>query len=216
MNIPYPTVPIAPGVPGLTRDGSNTFTDDDIVIAAQDSPDISPQQITTMTNNPWAILDRTGKRVITPDTFLRVESRGDADIATYPIEQGAFSSYNKVAQPNDVRVILGCSGRGEMDRAQFLDRIKSMKSSLDLYTITTPEDVYDNMNMYHYDMKREASSGVTLLSVECWFQEIRNTAVATTTQSADPSGEDPVALGLMSYQPYSLTGSQDLKSFGVT
>lgn len=162
-------------------------------------------------DSDWMILDDTGSPVIIPDTVPRFEYRGEARVSNYPIEKGAFETYNKVQDPFDIRMMMVCAGlnyaqniiqsiglnlgQQNMQRSAFLDTLDYMKQTTDLFTIVTPDKTYENVNMVHFDFRRETTNGATMLLVEAWFEEIRVQASATYTQTASPSAADPVDLG---------------------
>lgn len=156
----------------------------------------------------WMILTNDGSPVIVPDTVPRFEYRGDSRVSGYPVEQGAFESYNKVQQPFDIRMTMACAGLNYvqgavaaiglnlgqqlMQKPAFLDTLDYMKETTDLFTIVTPDRAYQSVNMVHFDYKRETLNGATMLLVEAWFEEIRVNAGSKYTNTASPSAADPV------------------------
>lgn len=165
----------------------------------------------------WKILDaRTSAPVIVPDNVPRFEYRGEARISDYPVEEGAFASYNKVKMPYDIRMVLTCSGlnfaqsaikaaknalglnigQDPMQKPDFLDTLDYMRETTDLFVIVSPDKTYPNVSLEHYDYRRETTNGATMLKVEAWFREVRVSGSATYTQSsASPSAASPVGLG---------------------
>lgn len=135
----------------------------------------------------WAIYATgTSSPALVPDSFVSLEYRGESITADYPLEQGAFESYNKVQRPFDVRLLLSCNGQGEMSRPDFLAQLEFMKNSPSLYDIATPDAIYVSLSLNHYDLRRTSTNGVTLLQVDTWWEEIRQGAVASYSTS-DPS-----------------------------
>jgi hypothetical protein len=179
--------------------------------------DLAGIDILNPLSTDWKILDaNTSAPVIVPDTVPRFEYRGEARVADYPIEQGAFASYNKVQVPFDIRMTMVCSGlnlvqkgaqaltnaiglpngQSLMQRPDFLDTLEYMRLTTDLFVIVTPDKTYSNVSLEHFDYRREATNGAVMLIVEAWFREIRVTGQATYTKdTASPSGADPVGLG---------------------
>lgn len=163
-------------------------------------------------NSLWQICTAgTSSQSIVPDTFVGIEFGGDSRISDYPVEQGAFASYNKVQMPSEIRVTLACAGE-QMDRHSFLTQLEAMKQSTDLYDIATPDQLYQSYNLVHYDYSRRSSNGVSMVVVELRFEQIRQTGGATysavspsavsangsTIKSASPSASDPADLGTIS------------------
>lgn len=160
----------------------------------------------------WAIhASGSGAVIIVPDTVEKFEFRGERRVSDYPVEQGAFASYNKVAQPFEIRMVMVCSGlnyaqsafsalglnlgQGFMQKVDFLTTLDYMLETTDLFDVVTPDKLYANANMEHYDYKREARNGATMLIVEAWFREVRVTASSAYTNTDSASAADPVSLG---------------------
>jgi hypothetical protein len=160
----------------------------------------------------WMILDaHSSAAIIVPDTVPRFEFRGERRVSDYPVEKGAFASYNKVQQPYEIRMVMVCSGlnyvqsavnaigldigKDYMRKSDFIDTLDYMLNTTDLFTIVTPDKTYENANVEHYDYKRETHNGATMLIVEVWLREIRIAASAAYTNSNSPSAADPVSLG---------------------
>lgn len=152
----------------------------------------------------WAILDaKTNAIVIQPDTVPRFEYRNEERVADYPMEQGAFASYNKVATPYQIRMVMVCSGTNftqqsvnalglsiggqPMGRGDFLSTLDYMLDTTDLMTIVTPDATYNNATLDHYDYRKESNNGATMLIVEAWFREVRLTAGSTYSSSGLPA-----------------------------
>jgi hypothetical protein len=187
--IPFPDVPDVPGVPNVPRQIGVPFPD-------------AGEELTSDTTsyNPapqWAITDSTGNAALSPDSVIEFEYRGEMRVCSHPVEQGSFASYNKIAVPFDVRMVLSCNGNGPMTRDEFLSAIETMRESTDLVSLVTPDDVYENCNLIHVDYRREARHGVSLIMVQLWFQEIRQGS-STTTSTAQPDGADSSQQGQVS------------------
>ena len=139
----------------------------------------------------WGIFDQSNNPVIAADSVVAVDYKQGWHIADYPIEDGDFASYNKVATPFDAKVTF-TQGGTESDRAAFLAAIEAAAASLALYNVVTPEKTYLNANIEHYDYRRTSRNGVGLLMVDVGLVEIRQVATTTFTQTAQPSGADQV------------------------
>lgn len=192
-----------PGVPALLSPFSDP-TPQQLLTA--DSPAIQP----TSRVPAWGIYLK-GKIAIEADSILKVEHKSSARITNAPQEEGAFQSYNKVQAPDEHRVQM-TKGGSESDRAAFLGALKAAKESLNLYDIVMPETSYLNANITGFSLVRSARSGVTLLTVEVIFEEVRQASApvftattgggATPTASApipapkSPTGADPVNAGI--------------------
>ena len=204
---PFPNVPLVPGVPALLRSLLFPPTpvpafmqrDSALVVQPSDAP-------------KWGIFDKSGARVLVPDSVVGFSFMNEFRISDYPLEAGAFESYNKAAMPFDARMVMTKGGKTS-DRQIFLDTLDILISSLDLVDVVTPDKIYYNANIIHYDYERGSKNGMQLLTVSVFLREIRLASSADTSTTAaplantqDPSGADPIAVG--SVQPQPLTPSQ--------
>jgi hypothetical protein len=172
-------------------------------LLTSDSPAIQP----TSRIPAWGIY-LNGQIAIAADSILKVEYKASARISNAPQEEGAFQAYNKVQAPYESRVQM-TKGGSESDRASFLDALEAAKQSLSLYDIVMPEKSYLNANITGYSLVRTARSGVTLLTVEVIFEEVRQAAAPVFTATTgggsaatpvianpkSPSGADPTNAG---------------------
>lgn len=187
-------------------------------------------------SSDWMIIDAvSGGTVIVPDTVPKFEFRGDRRISDYPVEQGAFASYNKVQEPFSIRMQMVCSGlnyaqeainalslnigQNYMQKADFLKTLDGMLATTDLFNIVTPDAIYKNANMEHYDYRRESNDGATMLKIEVWFREVRVAKAAAYTQTDSPSAADSTSTGSVKTFPIGAQGTQQLSAgpllFGV-
>ena len=135
----------------------------------------------------WGIYSNGGGIAINPDTFLGVECKNSFRISNFPQEQGAFASYNKVANPYDVKVTVAVSGYDE-SKASVLASVFDMIEGTDLFTVVTPDEIYDNASLQNYQYHRDSKHGVTLLIVELWFVEVRLVDGVSVRQPSQASG----------------------------
>lgn len=184
----------------------------------------------------WGIFDRNGRPILVSDTVRSVDYRSEYQVSNYPIEEGGFVSFNKVAVPFDVRVgfvnggqreIAGLGGifttlipglglaalitgqsMQESRRTAFLSALDGMMGQTDqLFTVVTPERSYFNTTIIHYEYRREREAGgVSMIPVEVWLQEVRRSGSKTLTNTTLPSGQDPQAQGTV--QPQTPTPAQ--------
>lgn len=176
----FPVVPIAPGVPAVAR--SIGAVADPVILLTADlffAPlaFLGPQ---------WGIFDQNGQPVIIGDSCVGVQFRKSHKISTYPVEQGGFSSLNKVETPYDFKITF-TKGGSIGDKQRFLASVDAICRSLALFNAVTPEYTYLDANPVDYDYNRDAFSGATLLTVDVFLEEVRQTAQAafTNTQAAD-------------------------------
>jgi hypothetical protein len=132
-----------------------------------------------------------GAVVVAADSVIDMTYRQDWSVCDFPVEKGAFASYNKVQIPYDVRLRFSAGG-SLANREQFLASITAIVGDTNLYDAVTPEVVYHNLNIKHYDYRRTAVSGVGLLTVDVWAQEVRIAQQTNYPSVASASGAPQV------------------------
>lgn len=160
----------------------------------------------------WGIFDQSGSPIIQADNTVSLEYKQDWVIADYPLEEGAFQSYDKVQLPFDVRVAFTAGG-SLANRAAFLDSIAAVAGDLNLYDVVMPEATYVSVNIAHYDYKRTSTNGLGLMMVNVWCQEVRVTATTTFSNTQRPGGANSANGGTV--QPVAATSSQESTIPGI-
>lgn len=135
----------------------------------------------------WGIF-LNNKPVITPDSVRTFDYKKEYRLADYPMEQGAFQTYNKVTTPYDVRISM-TKGGSDLERQVFLGTAGIIAASLDLYDVVTPEVTYVNANIARFDYRRTSTNGVKLVTVDFYLTEIRVTVPAAFSNTAQPSSQ---------------------------
>ena len=175
------TVPQLPGVPtlpqgvGVTPQPTEQLTSDDPSAYAQTDPIV------------WGIYDQDGNPVITGDSVKAIDFHNDYRISDFPVEQGGFASYNKVATPFDLLVTFVQSG-SITDRQDFLNQLQTSLSSLDLYQVITPEIQYLDVNVCRILYRRTHKEGVQMLTVDVYCREVRESGTLQFSTTATPDG----------------------------
>jgi len=173
-------VPNAPGVPALLT-GFDTalsvaqFLTGDLIFG-----------LGAFTGARWGVF-LNGRSVISADTVLSVDYKQEWVIADYPLERGAFETYDKVATPYDARVRF-ISGGSEQNRQALLNSVAAIAGDRNLYDVVTPEAIYLSCNVRHYDYKRSSTQGLGTITVDLWLQQVRVTVGAPSNNTASPSG----------------------------
>lgn len=177
----FPNVPQVPGVPPLPR---NPFASP-ITVALLVADTI--HTLGVLFGVSWGVF-QDGVPVLTPDTVATFSYRQGWTVSNYPLEQGAFESYDKVETPYEAQVRMATGG-SVVDRQAFLQQVEFIAGSLDLYEIVTPERTYLSANVQRYDYNRTAHQGLGLLVVDIWFTEVRVTATQAFTNTKSPTAE---------------------------
>ena len=118
----------------------------------------------------WGIYSG-GTPVVTADAVVEFSYREEYTISDYTVESGAFVSYNKVFVPYDVRVRY-VAGGSDANRAALLSSIEAVVSTTQLFSVVSPEAVYQSANIVHLDYRRTSNAGSKLLSVDVWLRQV--------------------------------------------
>lgn len=186
--IPFPNVPEVPGVPAIFREATLPSLSELANLGLGGLADL-------LFGTPlWGLYDQDGKPAVVFDSFMGIRFRGGGRISTFPLEQGTFTSFNKVDNPYDASILLAHSG-SLASRNVMLGVLERIASSTDLYSVVTPEIVYASANLVNYSYSRDSRNGSSLLIVELQVEEVRQTAAAQFAQTQEPSGADPQSNG---------------------
>ena len=217
MSIAFPDVPIVPGVPPVARKAISAISNVQGVIA-QVSSDLNLIFGSPAVEPLWGVFDATTlKSVLNADSFLSFRGKGASKLVDFPIQDGAFNTYDKVRIPGTVTLRVSKSGTVS-DRAQLLAQVNALLASITLYSVVTPEQTYQNMNMEDFELVREDQRGAFFFTqLDLNFREIRPVnAVYTTTNSAPdlsnaqaPSAQPPENLGNVAPGTPSVGAQQD-------
>lgn len=191
-----PTLPSLPGAPALLRPPAAVSG----LLSAVNRATLLVADATIIARifgaSQWGVYLK-GKPIVEADSVVSFDYRQDNKIADYPMEKGAFQSYNKTATPYESRVRL-TKGGSEADRAKFLSALEKAAASLDLYEVITPERTYIGANIQRINYERTASAGVGLIAVDIWLLEVRETVGSEFASTARASGAKPFNLGQVS------------------
>lgn len=188
VSAPYPDVPIASGVPPVKRNPLEIVFD--ILLVEADAATIFRAFI----GPQWGIFTANGAPIAIPDSVITVDFRREWRISDYPVEQGGFQTYDKVSMPYDARVRLSCDGNAT-PRSLFLSQIDTAAQSLDLFTVATPDFIYTSANIVHYDYRRARDSGVGILQVDVWLEEVRTTVQTQFTNTQEQTSQQDTNTG---------------------
>lgn len=177
MAIPQYAVPNVAGVPAINfLPGFGAG----ISLLIADATDLGQSDQT------WGVY-LNGTPIITAESVTAFSYRREFAISDYPVEQGGFESFDKVALPRDVHMRFTAGSAAA--RQELLSSIDAVISTTQLVDFVTPDAVYTNINLSHEDYDRRANRGLGLLQVEVWGLEIRQaTSSSASPTSALPSG----------------------------
>ena len=118
--------------------------------------------------------------------FLDLDYRAHFAISNYPVEQGAFQSYNKVQTPYEVAVTVTAGGT-IANRALLLSQVQAIIGTTDLYTVIMPEGSLESLNPIAYTYHRRHDSGLGLLIVTIIFQQVRPAGDPQFSTTSNPN-----------------------------
>lgn len=187
----YPLVPAVAGVPAVLRSGAQIF--DTITLGFFNASDLVDSIIGS---EPvlWGVYAPNGRPIANYDSFIGMDYRNDSRLSDYPIEQGAFATYNKVANPYTVQVTLACGGDINR-RAEFQAALRSAQASLTLYTVVAEDGTFENCNLMSIDWGRTQQNGATIINAFCEFREVRQRGTTAFSSTAEPQGADTLDQG---------------------
>lgn len=194
--IPYPNVPNVPGVPVLLRSLTVPTPGALLNLAAAGAlQSIFGAKV-------WGVFAADGKLALEPDSFVAIDYSNENVVSNYPMEAGAFSSYNKSANPYLCNIVMTI-GADKAGRTSFLAKLEKLAAGLDLLSLVTPEATYINANLQGFNYKRTSQNGLSLITVDLRFVQIRLTAqsVSRNSNASDPSGRDADDLGQLQIEP---------------
>lgn len=185
--IPFPVVPVYPGVPSLPRLLGNV-----IPPGVSAGLGLAGALLGAMlqSQTSWGIFDSNGNPIwgqsgLTLASAVSnllgsspvlstnaLEYQKEMRVSEAPVEEGGFASYNKVELPGRP-VVTYCLAGSESDRGSFLNAIDAACKTTDLYSVVTPEATYIGCTLERYGYGRRHDHGATLLTVEIYLVEIR-------------------------------------------
>lgn len=181
-------VPNLPGVPPLLNYAIGQFVSS---LLTSDGPFVYSFALPTQ----WGIF-LGGAPVITADTVATFNYKQEWSIADYPVEEGAFATYDKVQIPFDVRFRF-VAGGSEANRANLLNSVDAAASDkTTLFDAVTPEKVYPSITISHYDYSRTSVNGVGMIQVDVWCFNVvvlgGNNFSSISPSAANPSNDGTV------------------------
>lgn len=183
LSVPdFPNVPNVAGVPALIRKAGPVLN---AIGTLSHINNVVERLLGGQIQETWGVFDIKGQEVLKPETFLGIDYKNGSRLMDYPLEQGAFETYNKVANPFDAAISMAMGGTRD-EREKFLSAVDVLVKSLDLFTIVTPEVTYQSVNLERYDYKRENRNGNHMIIVNLYFREVRVTALVNGVGGINP------------------------------
>ena len=140
----------------------------------------------------WGIVDSTGANVLAWDSISAVKYSDKSKVSSFPLEQGSFANYDKVANPYDLKLTV-MKGGTVQDRKSFLSTLKTLKDGLSIVSVITPERTFLSANLEAFDYSQTTGKGQNLLIVELHLIEIRQIAPGGYAQAKVVNPKKPAA-----------------------
>jgi len=119
----------------------------------------------------WGIYDLNGNLVFNADSISEVKYAVKTKVSNFPVEKGTFATYNKVQEPDSVKLKLLASGAAKV--SPLIAKLKQETVSPNLYNIVTPLNIYANMTLENFNYSQTSTKGLELLSIDASFLEVR-------------------------------------------
>jgi hypothetical protein len=151
----------------------------------------------------YALVDSNFVGILDYDSFVSFKITEASTISTFPVEQGAFVSYNKAGHPYKATVRLALTGTPARRQA-FITALRTLRKSTSLFTIVTPDASYENANLVSYDCIREANHnawGRVVVDLHC--EEVRVVNLQYTS-TVNPGAAPSASTGKVVPTPYAV------------
>jgi hypothetical protein len=133
----------------------------------------------------WTIMSEDGGSAIAFTSFIGMRVNSDGSASSYPVEEGAFASYNKMQAPIEITVNLGKSGEA-YDIESTIQVIEKYKQEATKLSVVTPTMFYESMTLESYSYSHRRDNGARILLVELRLKEVKE--VTTQTTDVDAGG----------------------------
>lgn len=179
-----PDVPDVPGVPPLDRLGNKVALLEPANIFQSSIQKVPYLRgvLQAAQAEVWGIFTKGGEQVIVPDVFNDLSHSAQTKVARFYVEEGTFANYNKVEEAEETTVVLIKTGTYEQ-LTEYLEEVRAIKSSIELYDIVTPERSITDVNLESFDYTRTRSGGTNMITFNLHFVEIREVAIAYSTRT---------------------------------
>lgn len=120
---------------------------------------------------------------VLPDAgVFDISVRAGGSVVSGAVEQGSFTSYNKVTEPLEIEATLTFSGTDTYLQSTLANLVK-LKNSVTVFNIITPTQEYENFTLQNYDYSQTRENGRGVLYVKATFIEIKEVQLTYTQGS---------------------------------
>lgn len=148
----------------------------------------------------FALLGADDRPICDYEGILEIVKAHTSQVLNEPIENGQLAAFNKVQQPDSVKVTLSLGYDPATQTASMgkLKRLKHGTGTAFLCRLVSPADVVENLALETIGTTHSASRGATLLIVELGFLQVRAVSVSASSAAWTPksaSSAQPVNRG---------------------
>ena len=115
---------------------------------------------------------KTNDNIAVFDSFLGYDYLGENKTVERPVENGSFSSYNKITMPYQINVRLSKMGY-PIELRELVDTLEKYKNSTNLVNIILPYKSYINVSLNKLSHGIKEGGAISMLICELGFSEIR-------------------------------------------
>lgn len=139
----------------------------------------------SLSKKQWYIIDYDdGSEIFSPKSIIELSETRNINVASEPVEQGSFTTYNKSIPAKEIHVTIGLQGKAGTIQGQ-LDTIENYCVSSLRVNIISPFKEYISFAFADYEYTHNMAGA---LIVDVKFVEVRETRLqysqVTTTQVA--------------------------------
>lgn len=140
----------------------------------------------------WLLLDERGNSALPLTSFAKIVVKDTGTVLSQPVEEGGFTTYNKVTKPLDLTVTLGFWGEAlAIDAA--LKKLAELRAAAVKLTVVTPSAAYSSLTLENYNYTRSAASNADALEAELHLVEVREVKAQQTNNITSP--KNPTSAG---------------------
>lgn len=148
----------------------------------------------------FALLGADDRPICEYEGIIEIIKAQTSQVLSEPIENGELAAFNKVQQPDSVKVTLslGYDPAAQTAAMGKLKRLKQGTGAAFLCRLVSPSDVIENLALETIGTTHSASHGATLLIVELSFMQVRSVSVSASQATWNPksaSSANPVNSG---------------------
>lgn len=146
-----------------------------------------------MIKQQWTLLSEGGGQLVQFSSLLDIDILNEGQALSYPVEEGAFMTYNKVQSPLDIRVTLAKMGL-PFEFADILKTLDKYQAEALKLSAVTPSAYFDSLTLQSYSHRHESRQNANMLTVELHLVEVREVESQTSNVEVS-SPKNPTSAG---------------------